>query len=260
METPYSPTSAGAAPYHEGLLPPFRSSASKAFKAVLETPNWVANLLWLSLAAMLSSVLIGQIAIMGYGTEILERRSGRPENPGTEIDSNRLGDYINKGVWPFLVQFVVQIAASFLMSIPAMVLFGIVAAVGAASEEAAAGALFLVMIPGMILLTVFVNIFTVPFVIRGMVAQDFAQAFDFGWCLNFTKMMWGEIIISSILFAILAMLVSIAGLIACFVGIIPASGLVAGAAVNLLGQWYEIYLSRGGPPVPTNDVIDASIV
>ena len=146
------------------------------------------------------------------------------------------------------------------MVIPLMLLFGIVAAAGAASDELAAALLFFLLIPGTIILTVFVNIFTVPFIIRGMVAQDFAQAFDFGWCLNFTKLMWGEIIISSIFFALLSFLVSIAGIVACFVGTIPATGLIAGAAVNLLGQWYEIYLSRGGPPVPSPDVIDASIV
>ena len=231
-----------------------------AFKSVLESPNWVANLLWLSLAAMTSAILVGQIALLGYGSEILERRAGRPDYPNTDVDSNRLGDYINKGIWPFLVQFVVQLVVSFLMLIPMFLLFVVVAAAGAVAEEFAAGVLFFVFVPAMIILSIFINIFTVPFIIRAMVGQDFGQAFDVGWCLNFTKMMWGEIIISSIIFGLLAFLVSLAGMIACFVGTIPAAGLIWGAAVHLLGQWYEIYLSRGGPPAPAPDVIDAAAV
>lgn len=258
--SPYSPPE--PTPQMQGNFPTFKSSPTQAFQAVLQTPNWVANVLWLSLGVLASSVLIGQIAIFGYGAELLERRAGRPENPNVDIDSNRLGDYINKGVWPFLVQLVLQLISTVLLMIPIFIALILAAAVGsAAGGDAAPVFVVIFVVPLTLLLTVGINVITVPFLIRAMVSQDFQTAFDLNWCLNFSKQMLGEIILSSIVFMLLSMCVGIVGILACFVGYFPALGLIAGAAVNLLAQWYEIYLSRGGEPVPgPSDVVDATIV
>lgn len=84
--------------YSPEPLPSFRSSATDAFKAIIETPNWVGNLLWLTIAGVASSIFVGQIAAFGYGAELLRRRAGRPDMPNHDIDSDRLGDYLSQGI------------------------------------------------------------------------------------------------------------------------------------------------------------------
>ena len=118
-------------PPHE-TLPPFRSSAFDALNRVVQSPNWVANVLWLTLAGLTSGVFIGHIALLGYGADILGFRAGRPENPPHDINPDRLGDYITRGLWPFLVSFVVQTVLSMVLFAP----LGMLIALGTAFAAA----------------------------------------------------------------------------------------------------------------------------
>ena len=67
---------------------------------------------------------------------------------------------------------------------------------------------------------------------------------------------------STILFVMLGIGIYFAGLAMLCIGIFPALGLLSGAAMHLLAQWYELFLSRGGEPVnPAVDpIVDASLV
>ena len=62
--------------------------------------------------------------------------------------------------------------------------------------------------------------------------------------------MVGEMILSGIIFFVLAWLLNLAGALACCVGVFVTSGWVLGATMHLGAQLYEVYLSRGGEPVP----------
>jgi hypothetical protein len=42
----------------------------------------------------------------------------------------------------------------------------------------------------------------------------------------------------------------IAGLMVCFIGVFAAAGLIAFAQYHLMYQLYELYLERGGTPIP----------
>lgn len=248
--------------YPGAQYPPFKSSPVQAIRSVISSPNWGNNVLWLSIASLTSGFFVGQIGLFGYGTDLLKARAGRPENPKPDIDSNRLGDYISMGIWPFLVQFVAQMVASFVIMIPLMIVVFLFIGVGAAAGGDAGAALApLLMVPAMMLLTLLVNIITVPFITRAMVTQDFVKAFDFGWAMNYVKIMFSEIAISGFIFGLLAALIGLAGMAFFCVGYIPAIGIVMGAMMHLIAQWYEIYLSRGGEPAPEPEsVVDATMV
>ncbi len=245
------------------LLPTFKSSPIRAFQAVFDSPNWVGNLLWLSLAFVAQCVFIGQIGLFGYGSELLLTRAGRPENMSPDIDSNRLGDYISAGLWPFVVSLVVQFAISFVMIVPILiVVFGGLAMGAAIGGEDGAAASFILTLPIIFMIAIFFSVLSVPFLIRAMVCQDFVKSLDLGWAIGFVKLMFWEIVVSFILFWLLALVVIVMGLALLCVGYIPAAGLAAGAMMNLLAQWYEIYLSRGGEPAPAAEeaIIDATVV
>lgn len=245
------------------VLPPFSSSPVRAIQSVLSSANWIGNLLWLSLAFLASSIFVGQIALFGYGAELLERRAGRPENPPYDIDSNRLGDYLSKGIWPFLANLVVQLAATVVVSIPIGGLFFASALVGGGlgGEEGLAIGMFMSM-PFILVLSIFANMISVPFLIRGMVCQDFVKTLDLGWALGFLRIMFWEMLFSGIVFGLLSFVIVMAGFALLCVGYLPATGLVMGGMMYMTSQWYEIYLSRGGEPAPGPDdnIVDATIV
>lgn len=242
---------------------PLKSSPLRALRSVFETPNWPTNLLWLTIAMLLNGLFIGQIGLFGYGAELLEKRAGRPGMPTLDIDSGRLGDYIGKGIWPFVVNFLIQIAFGLVIAIPigVLVLVGIAAGSAAGGDSGAALSL-IVVVPLVLLLSIGTAVFSVPFLINAMVCQDFQKSFDFGWAIGFVKIMFWEIVISAIVYYLLSLGVVLIGMLMLCLGYIPALGVVAGGAMHMLAQWYEVYLSRGGVPAtpPAASVIDASIV
>ena len=76
--------------------------------------------------------------------------------------------------------------------------------------------------------------------------------------------MFWEILGSGIVFAILTIGVAMLGMLLFCVGYLPAIGVIMGAGMNMLAQWYEVFLSRGGEPIPpatpSEPIVDATIV
>ncbi len=241
---------------------PITCSAGRAIKSIFNGPNWQMNLLWLTLAAVLQSFIVGSIFLFGYGASLLRARAGLPDRNSPDIDSNRLGDYFMLGLWPFLVYLVASMVLSVIIMIPLMICLVILMVI--ASQMGDAGGIvvtifsmllfFVVSIPMAILLG--------PIAIRAMICQDFQKSFDIGWCVSFIKLTFREVAISTLLFLVMGTGIYLAGFAMFCVGIFPAIGLLSGAAMHLLSQWYELFLSRGGEPVqPGGDsIVDASLV
>ena len=247
------------APYGNSVEPTFTSSPVEAIRSFFHPDEWVENLLWLTLAAVGMVCVVGYIPIFGYGAELIARRSGRPDYPNTRIDSERIGDYFGKGIWPLLVGFVFYLAASpivFLIQLPIVVVFFF------AQDNPAALLLLLLAIPLQIFLNVVLGLCAASLVIRAMIVQDFAKSFDFGWCKHFVQTMWAEMLFTGFVYWLLSGVIAFVGFLMCFVGSLPAAGLYIGGGMHLFSQWYEVYLSKGGIPVPSPEdhIVDASIV
>ncbi len=244
--------------------PLLKSSPVRAFQAVFESPNWGINVLWLTVAVLLQSVFVGQIALFGWGAELIASGAAKPDRRQPDIDSGRLGDYITQGLWPFCVYFVVQLVGTFLVALPviAVVLVGI--AIVESQGEAAGIFIPLVVVPFVFVMSMLLALFTVPFLIRSLACQNFKESFDIAWVRSFVRLMFWEMVGSGIVFFILSIGVALLGFLMLCVGYIPAIGVISGAAMHLLAQWYEVFLSRGGDPVPRywqgQPVIDATIV
>ncbi|MCA9131161.1 MAG: hypothetical protein KDB22_28955 [Planctomycetales bacterium] len=232
----------------------------RALRSSIDSPNWGNNLLWLTIAALLNALFIGQIGLFGYGAELIAKRAGLPGKPTVDIDTNRLGDYIEKGIWPFVVHLLVQFALGLIIFIPVGLLVAIFLGIGAAvgGDEFAAFAVVMA-VPILAFLAVVAAIGSVPFLIRAMVCQDFQQSFDLSWCLGFVRLMFWEILVSALVYWLLSMCTIILGLLMLCLGYFPAIGMVSGGAMHLVAQWYEVYLSRGGVAVLAagEQVIDA---
>lgn len=234
---------------------PIRPSVRRAFRSVFESSDWVINVLWLTIAVLAQGIFIGQIALLGWGSDQLRLRAGRPEFHTPPIDSNRLGDYISAGVWPFVVFFLIQCLTTAIVAVP-MVGLGIIGALGEALAEqsgAPGGGIAVIFVVPAVLLTILGTIFlsamSVPFLIRAMITQDFRKAFELNWVFDFVRVMFFDIIWVGIKFGLMSMLVAVGGFLALCIGYLPALGIINGAGINLLAQLYECYLDRGGRPV-----------
>ena len=245
-------------------LPEFQSSPWRAVQSVVSTPQWPMNLLWLTIAVLLQSVFIGQIALLGYAVDLFRARSGRPENPTPDISADRFGDYIEQGIWPFVVLLVTQLALAFVLSVPlvviAILVSVLVASLGPDGQTIASIGIAL-LVPLCWVLIAVVNVCTVPFLIRSIVCRDFAQSFDFAWAREFLRLMFWEMFWSGIRMLFLTIGLAVLGLLLLCVGYLPALGWISGAWIHLLAQWYERYLSLGGDPVtfPDDEIIEATL-
>ncbi len=242
-------------------LPALKTRPMDAIRSTIDSPNWGQNLLWLSIAVLLQGIFIGQIALLGWGSEVIERRSGLPGRPTHDVNPDRIGDYIQNGIWPFVVSFVMQIVMTILMFIPMLLLVLGVAAASAAGE-AAAGLAFAIMIPATMLFSVAMMVLIVPFVLNAMISQEFSKAMDLAWARHFIGIMFWEIVVSGLVYYLLSFVCCLCGLLLLCVGYIPAIAMVTGGAMHMLSQWYEIFLQRGGRPIEPagGKIVEASIV
>ena len=241
---------------------PITCSASRAIKSIFNGPNWSSNLLWLTIAALLQSFFVGSIFLFGYGASLLKARAGLPDRNSPDIDSNRLGDYFMQGLWPFLVYLVASMVVSIIITVPLMILMAILMAVGSQMGDAGGVLVMAFVVPLILAIILPMAILLGPITIRAMICQDFQKSFDIGWCVGFIKLTFREVVISTILFMVMGLGIYLAGFAMLCVGIFPALGLLSGAAMHLLAQWYELFLSRGGEPVdPAADaIVDASLI
>jgi hypothetical protein len=202
----------------------------------------------LLLAALCSLIpIIGGLVVQGYHYEaaIMLISEGGRRYP--DFDFGRFGDYLMRGLWPFLVGLVfvfgVAIIAVAVIFIPA----GIVHAVAGEDAGAAVGSLLILVVA---LASAVLGFFLQPMLFRAALTLDFSQAFQFDWVKDFITKVWLELILGFLFLAVAANILALVGLLACCVGVIFVGPVLLLAHASLLFQIYSIYLSRGGIPVP----------
>ena len=233
-------------------LGPVEIEYLRVYKFIFENPNWFMSLLLLAVCQFIP--IVGPLVAIGYQfivTETLHRRT-HPTYP--DFDFNRFGDYLKRGVWPFLVSLVVA-----LVFVPIMMggFFLSAMAVGAAAQgggEEFGGVVAAIVIGLMMLLFMvfgfFANLVVQPMFLRAGLAQDFGQAFNMSFVRDFVARTWKEMTLLWFFFAATGLLVVLAGYALCFVGVYLSIGVLMLSQAHGYFQLYEVYLSRGGMPIP----------
>ena len=139
-----------------------------------------------------------------------------------DFDFNRFGDYLVRGVWPFLVTLVASLGLGRVMIVP-MFLFQILLA---ASEHRHAGPLaavvMILMFIGLTVLSCAFYLVLMPLMLRAGLSQDFVKAFDFTFLLDFLRRMWLEMLLAALFLYVSAFVLMIVGFMACCIGVYPA--------------------------------------
>ena len=237
---------------------------SRTVSYIFENPNWLMNADWSFVCQLVAGLIpiVPQMVLMGYQFEVIDSLL---ESRGTrypDFTLNRIGDYLVRGVWPFLAMFVMAIAWGAMFFFFALVSGGcIVGAASAVGKDAGpvvatVGVLFAVVI-GLLLFALLILLVT-PAALRGGLTQDFAAAFDFGWISDFIRKMWVEVLLST-LFLIVVGIAAV--VLTCGLGWFVVTPLVPFVQAHFWYQFYVLYLARGGSLVPVKKAaMPASVV
>jgi hypothetical protein len=219
-----------------------------AFRYVFENPKWMANMLAATICILVP--IVGPIVLLGYGFEIVEALHRRKESRYPDFDTNRLTEYLMRGVWPWLVQLV----ASLPISLVVIFLYVCFIAGVALAPDKIRGIVVVVLILlfflAVVLLAVAITVVLLPLTLRAGLTQDFGQAFSVVFMKDFIKRMWREMILVELFVFASGFVLGLAGMLLCFVGVYPAAALSQLANQHLVLQLYELYLQRGGTPIP----------
>jgi len=224
----------------------------RSYLFIFDSPKWALNLLFGAVCLLIPAV--GPLLVQGYCFEVIEalhRRRRDTDYP--EFTFEKFVPYLVRGVWPFLVGLVIMVPLGFLFFIG---FFGIgvasaaVAGGGRGPAGNAAGVLILLMYLGFFLLLALVSFVTMPLLLRAGLIQDFAPAFALAFAKDFLGKMWVEMLLSTLFLWVTSPFVLLAGVLAFCVGYIPAAMIILLAQHHLWYQLYELYLQRGGQPIP----------
>jgi hypothetical protein len=200
------------------------------------------------------------MVLLGYEFDIIEAMHLRGEGSYPDFNFNRLMDYLLRGLWPFLVQLIVSLAIS-LPIVGVFMVFYFIFVFSAITARPPTGGpppipvaailiLYSCLFAAMFVVAVLQAFVLIPLVLRAGLSQDFAGAFSWKWVRDFIARTWQEILKVTLFLIFSTLVLTILGLLACFVGIYPAAALASFAQAHLWYQLYKKYLERGGTPIP----------
>ncbi len=233
----------------------FTASVSDFFKS----PKWLPNLLLGGVCMLIP--IVGPLVLMGWHIGALYGRSSPWDMAGyPEFDFSHFGKYLGRGVWPFLVQLVVSLVLIpvmwLAMAAPMFLMLAFTSGGSAAGGPQAepsgviVAGMLAVMIVGYTAGITLMVLLSKPLMLRAVITQDFGAAFDFGFLKRFIVLTWKEQVLATLFLMIVGMGLLILGVIALCVGMYFTIGLLTFTSYHLDRQIYDLYLARGGEPVP----------
>jgi hypothetical protein len=226
----------------------------RIIKFVFESPQWIANVVWMSLGFLFSGMVVGMLAILGYQMDIVIAENGRVPRRYPDFDVNRIGDYLLRGLWVWLAMLVVSIVIGFLL-LPFFIILLVVILVLTGDEpnrQQAGMGIIVGIASGMIGLVGNALIMAVaaPIALRVGLTGNFADCLEWRWHLDFIRRTFWSLIGGTLFFIPLIAMYLLLGSVLCCVGIIPAIGWFYLSQAQFYSQLYGIYLQRGGTPIP----------
>jgi|SRR5262245_1388792 len=230
-----------------------------SFRNVFLQPDWFKNLLIFSAFTLIP--VLNTAITFGYLFEITEHLHRRRSGPYPLFEVRRFADYVTRGIWCYLIlQMVAVIVAPIIQVLIQGTTFGSLAI--ARSNEQVAAIVLAIVVPlvatAFFLFLLGLAILLSPFYLRAGLTQDFALTFNFRWVADYIRKMWLELLLVNV-FLILSMfvLLPLGCLTFCF-GFLVAGALITMASGHLHWQLYELYLSRGGEPIPLKTDVHSS--
>ncbi len=217
-----------------------------AFSSFFKLEGWGKSLGFLALCSLIP--IVGVIVMIGFFATQFVRQHYNGDEDRMEFAFDRFGDYLGRGVWWFLMAFIITFAM-----IPIYALyFGAIAISANISETMAAivaaggGLLFLVVMFGL-------GFLAQPMLLKAMLTQQIGGAFDFALAKDFVSKMWLEMLLGGLFIMGISIPLIMLGYLACGIGLYAAIPLQYWTIFQVQRQLYEVYLFRGGTPIEISE-------
>jgi hypothetical protein len=220
-----------------------------AYRFFFESPKWPLNLLAGSVCQLVP--IVGPLVLTGYLLDVIATRLREGSDRFPPFDLNQLGTYLKRGLWPFLVSLAASIPF-FILFVPLMFVF-VLSAAAAERSGGSPGIMLGTFVLGGILIGILgflIYFLSIPIMFRAGLSQDFVSAFSPEYVRGFISRVWKEMILSLLFIVVTAPFIFILGVLLLIVGIYPAIVILMAAQYHLQYQLYELYLLRGGTPIP----------
>lgn len=230
-----------------------------AFRYVFTHPEWIKNLL--IFAAFTLVPVLNTVLVYGYLYETTEHLHRRMSGPYPLFEVRRFAHYMTRGIWCYLIVQIlsVVIAPFFVISFDGT-MFSTIAI--SRANQAAAAVMLAVVVPLVVtLLFLFLlslSIVVTPFLLRAGLTQDFGLTFNFRWVADYLRKMWLEVLLVNVFASLSGIVLAVLGCALFCYGALVAGALMTLASAHLNWQLYELYLSRGGEPIPLKTAVQSS--
>src|SRR5947209_18740267 len=227
-----------------------------------KSPKWMMNTLLAGVCVFIP--FIGPIVIKGWLiTGFWGRQDNQPET-FPDFDFNNFGKYLERGLWPFLVQLVSGLVVGVALCVVIIPVVMILTLMMPNNTHGAEGSCFGVFIFAILMILyvaalAILMIVMTPLTVRASLTQQFGASFNFAFVKRFIALTWKETIIASLFLMAVSIAFVFAGTLLLCVGAYFATVPIYFCWVHLHKQLYQLYLSRGGEPVPLSPNLQDSL-
>jgi hypothetical protein len=247
--------------------------------SLFQNPHWGRNLLLFTVCLLIP--IIGPIVLIGYYFEMIDSFLGLlraksldpsevdeagvmnvlpvdpqyADNTYPDFQFNRFGEYLYRGIWPFLVGFLFNLIVGVLSSaifVGGMILVGVNYG-GKPGMDATIIAIYGFCFLIYLFLLISVGILSLPIYVRAGITGEFAGAFSLKFYRGFMQRVGKEVVLANLFLAVVSPVITGVGLLMCYFGMFPAMALFQYAHHHLEYQLYQLYLERGGEPLVRKD-------
>jgi hypothetical protein len=225
----------------------------RSYQFIFDNPKWLTNVLMGVLAQVIPLVNVVAIIIFdGYLYEVVEAMHRRGDATYPDVDFNRLGKYLMRGLWPFLVRLIIWLPIGVLLGIFYAVAMGVTAAVFGDSRSArwVVPVVLFVVVAIIMVVVVVVLVLSMPLQLRAGLSQELDVRTSLDFMRDFLRLTAKEVILAELFLVATGFLLYLVGILLCCFGVYPAAILVRFAQHHLYYQLYELYLQRGGMMIP----------
>ncbi|MES2921299.1 MAG: DUF4013 domain-containing protein [Verrucomicrobiota bacterium] len=217
-----------------------------------ESPKWLPNMLLGAVTILIP--LVGPLVLGGWHVTGFWARGNRDDPAGfPPYDFQYFGKYLERGVWPFLVAMVaslVLIPVMMCLILPLFLFSGVMGSSHGHGSEWVFIAVFAGIVCLQVLLSLVYQLLVTPLLVRATITQDFSSAFDLRFAKSFLSLTWKEMLVSMLFMLGVALCLMVLAVVTCYIGAIVAAPVAMFGWHHLQKQLYQLYLARGGEPVP----------
>jgi hypothetical protein len=219
----------------------------RAVQYIFENPKWVTNVLLLAVCYLIP--VVGPLVGSGYLFDLVEWLSARGNKGYPDFDFGRFGKYLMRGLWPFLVSLIVYL--------PVWMILGVVGVVAAMILPEILVRLYSAV--EYLLLALVFPLALMPLWLYTGLSQSFNVGGAFKFAPDFFKRVGKEAVIAQLLLSFGGGVLLMIGFALCCIGYFLAIAILILAYANLYAQLYQVYLQRGGPPIPLKQEAAADV-